>query len=216
VNSQSEYNVTPLFAIPLFKSNLGNLNPITRAWLMNLEFLPQRTGHDGTDDHLPINQRGMHILDKPQLKNLKAQIKKTLDFFVHETLSVEDHIEFEIQTSWVNQVDDQNSVPIHGHNNSMISGVYYVEVDKMSAPLMFEKNYLYTNLFHRTVMPTFKEKNQFNTDLLSIQPIPGDLYLFPSHLEHSVPSGFGANRVSLAFNCFARGNFGLGTDNLKI
>jgi uncharacterized protein (TIGR02466 family) len=210
------HSVIPLFSIPLFKSNLGTLNPITKAWLSKLEFLPQRTGHDGTDEGLPLNQRGMHILDKPQLSNLKKQIKETIDFFVHEILMVDDHITFEIQTSWVNQVDAQNAVPSHGHNNSMISGVYYIESTIDSAPLLFEKNYLYTNLFHRTVLPTFKEKNHFNTETMIISPMPGDIFLFPSHLEHSVPEGFGSNRLSLAFNCFARGDFGLGTDNLKI
>lgn len=210
------HSVIPLFPIPVFRSNLGNLNPIARAWLLSLEFPPQRTGHDGTDDELPLDQRGMHILDKPQVKDLKAQIKKAIDFFAHQVLLVDDHISFEIQTSWINQTDDINSVPKHGHINSMISGVYYINVDKTSAPLVFEKSYLYTNLFHKTVLPTFKEKNQFNTDLLSIQPMTGDLYMFPSHLEHSVPSGFGPNRFSLAFNCFAKGDFGRGTDNLKI
>lgn len=206
----------PLFAIPVFKTNLGNLDPITRAWLMNLEFLPQRTGHDGTDSDLELDQQGMHILDKPQLKSLKSQIKKTIDFFVYEVLSVDDHVDFEIQTSWVNHVDAQNSVPKHGHVNSMISGVYYIEVDQDSAPLIFEKNYTYTNLFHKTILPTFKEKNQFNTDKMVMQPVIGDVYLFPSHLEHSVPGGHSGNRVSLAFNCFAKGTFGFGTDNLKI
>ena len=211
-----KHSVIPLFSIPLFRANLGNLNPITKAWLLNLEFPPQRTGHDGTDEELPLDQRGMHILDKPQLSNLKKQIKETVDFFVHNILSVDDHITFEIQTSWVNQVDDRNSVPKHGHINSMISGVYYIETDTKSAPIVFEKNYLYTNLFHKTVLPTFKEKNQYNTDSVLVQPAPGDIFLFPSHLEHSVPTGFGPNRLSLAFNCFARGDFGLGTDNLKI
>lgn len=210
------HSVIPLFSIPLFRANLGNLNPITKAWLLNLEFPPQRTGHDGTDEDLALDQRGMHILDKPQLKELKIKIKNTIDYFVHQILSVDDHINFEIQTSWVNQVDDVNSVPKHGHINSMISGVYYIEADRESAPILFEKSYLYTNLFHKTVLPTFKEKNQFNTDVISMRPVPGDIFLFPSHLEHSVPDGFGLNRFSLAFNCFARGDFGLGTDNLKI
>lgn len=210
------HSVIPLFSIPLFVSNLGVLNPITKAWLKNLDFPPQRTGHDRTDEELPLDQRGMHILDKPQLANLKKQIKETVDFFVHNILSVDDHITFEIQTSWVNQVDDRNAVPKHGHINSMISGVYYIEINSDAAPLVFEKNYLYTNLFHKTVLPTFKEKNNFNVDVMTAYPKSGDIYLFPSHLEHSVPAGFGPNRLSLAFNCFARGDFGLGTDNLKI
>lgn len=210
------YSVVPLFSIPLFRSNLGQLNPITKAWLKNLNFPPQRTGHDGSDDHLSLDQRGMHILDKPPLRDLKNQIQQTIDYFVHTVLSVDDHIEFVIQTSWVNQVDANNSVPKHGHINSMISGVYYIEAEADSAPLIFEKNYLYTNLFHKTVNPTFKGHNQFNIDSIEILPKPGDIYLFPSHLEHLVPAGYDAPRLSLAFNSFAKGHFGLGTDNLNV
>lgn len=210
------HTVIPLFSIPLFKSNLGILNPITKAWLQNLDFPPQRVGHDFTDDDLPLHQRGMHILDKPQLSTLKGQIQRAIDFYVHDVLLIDENLDFVIQTSWVNHVDSLNAVPKHGHTNSMISGVYYIEVLKNSAPIMFEKNYLYTNLFHRTVLPTFRERNQFNMDTLTLQPCSGDIFLFPSHLEHTVPPDYPDNRMSLAFNCFIKGSFGMGTDYLKL
>lgn len=210
------HSTVSLFSIPLFRSNLGQLDPITRAWLMQLQFPTQRTAHDHTDDDLPVDQRGMHILDKPQLRVLKLQIQRTLDHFVYDILAVDAHVLFPIQTSWVNLVDAENSVPTHGHSNSMISGVYYIDCDSAAAPLVFEKNYLYTNLFSHTVQPTFRERNNFNSNTMLFYPCPGDIYLFPSHLEHSVPSGFGSNRLSLAFNSFARGLFGSGTDRINL
>jgi hypothetical protein len=33
-----QHKITPLFAIPLFQTHLGNLNIITKTWLKNLEY----------------------------------------------------------------------------------------------------------------------------------------------------------------------------------
>jgi len=101
----------------------------------------------------------------------------------------------------------------------MISGVYYIESDETSSPIIFNKPYFFTNLFHETIKPTFKNKNnnQYNLDYYGFKPKTGDLYLFPSWLEHTVPpQEIDKERWSLAFNCFARGKLGSGTKQLQL
>jgi uncharacterized protein (TIGR02466 family) len=212
-----KFNIMPMFSVPLFQTNLGQLNTITKTWLMNLEFPDTAVGHDNTDDHLDPTSRGMTILDKPQLKNLKNQIKQSLDFFIHEVLNVEDEVDFSITTSWVNRHRKNEFISKHGHSNSMLSGVYYIETNSNTAPILFEKPYLYTNLFHNTVQPNLKQvpKNQFNATVYTIRPVPGDLLIFPSWLEHTVPDQSSVDRFSLAFNCFAKGNIGE-SSNMKV
>ena len=206
-----QHKITPLFAIPLFQTHLGDLNIITKTWLKNLEYPYQRTGHDGTDEDLDEGSKGMYILDKPQLKNLRKQITDTIDYFVHQSLGIDDGIKFDITTSWANRYLNDELVIKHNHKNSMISGVYYIETTATTAPIVFEQAWSHVNLFHSTTTPTFKQThaNEYNSSTHTIYPRTGDLLLFPSHLEHTVPASDSKDiRYSLAFNCFARGHMG--------
>jgi len=214
-----KHTITPLFAIPLFQTNLGDLNIITKTWLMNLEYPYQRTGHDGTDEDLDEGSKGMYILEKPQLKNLRKQITDTIDYFVHQSLGIDDSTVFDISTSWANRYLGDEHVSKHNHVNSMISGVYYIETTPTTAPIIFEKSYSYVNLFHGTTTPTFKkiQGNHYNSSTHTIYPRSGDLLLFPSHLEHTVPGSNSKDvRYSLAFNCFAKGHMGFGTGQITL
>jgi uncharacterized protein (TIGR02466 family) len=213
-----KHSVTPLFSIPLFQTNIGAMDIQTKAWIMGLEYPPARTGHDHSDDHLDENKRGMSILDKPELTDLKIKIKEAIDFFAHDVLDIDDHIDFKIDASWVNRHTQGEFISRHNHANAMLSGVYYIETTPMTAPIVFEKAYLYNNLFHETVKPTFKNllPNQFNSSKYTVRPTNGDLIMFPSHLEHTVPNLSTAKRYSLAFNCFARGSFGVGTEQITL
>ena len=57
----------------------------------------------------------------------------------------------------------------------------------------------------------------YTTSEFFITPEPGDIILFPSHLEHRVlENDSNMPRYSLAFNFFARGTVGGGTSELKI
>ena len=87
------------------------------------------------------------------------------------------------------------------------------------APIIFEKPYLYTNIAHQNVQLTYEEnnKNEYNTDYYGFNPLPGELLMFPSWLEHEVlEQGSKQDRISLAFNSYPKGDIGEGTKQLKI
>ena len=206
----------PLFSVPLFKTNIASLDPIEKTWIKNLDFPPQSVGLYESDNEDAIN-KGMKVLDQPQLKNLRQQILKAVNHFTSEILDVEQ--KFALTTSWVNKYGKADLNHQHSHPNSMISGVYYIESDESSAPIVFNKPYFYTNLFHETIKPTFKNKNnnQFNLDYYGLKPVTGDLLIFPSWLEHTVPpQEVDKERWSLAFNCFVTGKLGTGTKQLQL
>lgn len=214
------HQVIPLFSVPLFKSNIGKVDPITLAWIKNLNYPPQAVGHDGSDDHLPKHKQGMHILHNKKLRKLKEQIQNCVNYFAHEVLDIEDHINFEIQASWINKIESGDAdIVKHGHAGSMISGVYYIDSDNTTAPITFEKAYMYPNLFHNSVPLTFKKKNynQYNIQEFTINPLPGDILLFPSHLEHTVHRvDTKKDRYGIAFNCFAKGEIGYGSEQISL
>lgn len=210
-----DHQTIPLFSVPLYKTNIGVMDSVEKTWLKNLHFPPQSVGLYKSDEE-PKNA-GMDVLNQNQIKNLRYKILKAVEHFTNEVLDIEQT--FELTTSWVNKYGKEDLNHQHSHPNSMISGVYYIESDETSAPIIFNKPYFYTNLFHETIKPTFKNKNnnQFNLDYYGLKPATGDLYIFPSWLEHTVPPQESDKvRWSLAFNCFARGKLGEGTKQLKL
>jgi|SRR5210317_1267779 len=211
------FQLTPMFSVPLYRTKII-LDPIVKTFLLNLEFPYARVGHDNTDDHLPISDRGMHILDKPQCKTLKIQIQNKINHFANEVLGVIDEIKFDITSSWINRHRGSEFIEKHRHPNSLISGVFYVDVSTDTAPIYFDKNYMYNNLWAESIKTPFKDNNnQYNTETFAIQPKTGDLLMFPSHVEHTVPTTTSdRHRYSLAFNTFTKGKIGTGTGQVKI
>lgn len=211
------HQTIPLFSVPLFKTNIGPLDSIERTWIDSLEYPPKAVARDKSDDHLPMVNRGMHILNSGQLKNTKIKIQNALEYFTKSVMGIEQN--FRITTSWINKIPKNDWIQQHSHANSVISGVYYIETTSNCSPIVFNKPFLYTNFIHQTVQITFDQnkKNQYNTDHVGIQPETGDLLLFPSWLEHTVnPQQPDVERIGLAFNCFPTGKLGTGTKQLQL
>ena len=206
-----QYVTTPMWSVPLFKTNIGKPDPITMAWIKNLEYPHEASGHDHTEDK--------YILDRPKLKIIKAILKEVCDFFVHQEMGVKENVDFEIQNSWINRHQQGEHNTLHWHSNAMLSAVYYIQNEPNAGQIMFKRSHLHYNLFHDTVRVDFKDEvqNQYNLDLFAVEPVSGDLVIFPSHVEHMVTHNeTNTERYSLAFNLFARGHVGAGTSQIKL
>ena len=212
-----QHEMIPLFSVPLIKMNIGEMDQVSRACIRGLYYPSQMTGTDHSDDDLPMMNRGMKILEKPQMKDLRYKIQNALNYFVDDVLGVVQN--FQITTSWVNKTSKSEYIDKHSHPNSIISGVYYVDTTKKCAPIIFSKPHMYPNITFQNIQLAYsgENKNQYNTDYYGVNPIPGDLLMFPSWLEHEVlEQGSEHDRISLAFNSYPKGDIGEGTKQLKI
>jgi len=206
-----EYSITPLFSIPLLSTNIGQVDPITLAWIKNLDYPKNSVGRDQRDEHLSNSERGFDIINAPQLKNLKRNIKTVVDYYTYELLDVDNNVEFEFSTSWINRLEPGEKIDLHDHANAIISGVYYIEVNNTSAPITFVKNKQHLNMFPASARPLTKGQNwnQYNSDSMTVQPQNGNVLVFPSHLEHKVESSTSNDyRYGLAFNLYCKGQLG--------
>ena len=99
---------------------------------------------------------------------------------------------------WVNMMAGPVSHGLHLHPLSFISGTYYVQVPRGSAPIKFEDPRLDRLMAappKRADLPT-REQNHF-----TIAPKAGRVVLFESWLRHEVPPSFTAReRISVSFN----------------
>tara|TARA_Y100000287_G_scaffold3468_1_gene2907 strand:- start:972 stop:1238 length:267 start_codon:yes stop_codon:yes gene_type:complete len=76
-----QHQMIPLFSVPLYKAPIGELDVLQKTWIRELDFPPQSVGTDHSDDHLPPENRGMHLLDTPQLKSLEGKYTKKFKTF---------------------------------------------------------------------------------------------------------------------------------------
>mgnify|MGYP000409722287 FL=1 len=204
----SNYQITPAFSTPILSISLGQIDVMTLAWIKNLTYPKQGVACTGDDDHLPLNERGFDIINAPQLTTLRKQLKAAVDYYAYDMLDVSPDTKFVFTSSWINRLEKSEDIAKHIHKNSIISGVYYIDVTPNSAPITFHKNITHLNTWPASTTPASAgvNWNQFNTDAYTFNPVNGLAILFPSHLEHSVPfSNEDTYRYGLAFNLFATG-----------
>ena len=174
-----QFNVTPLFGIPLYQSTLQTIDQDSIDYIKKTEYkrFPADNGYGSTDKFL---------LDKPELKNLKGLVMKHCEHFIHDVLDVRKDCKFEMTNSWSTKHIKGDESGAHNHANAMISGVLYLQTDDDSGAILFHKDKSNFNLFTPTIdVPFNNEKlNVFNTDGWAIKPKNNMLILFPSTLYH--------------------------------
>jgi uncharacterized protein (TIGR02466 family) len=207
-----DYSVTPLFPVPLYRTPLGSLEKNIRELIETLEFeeMPSKNGH------YTVNK---YILDQEKFTPLKNRIQYHVNNFLYEVLGCDKNLEFQIQNSWINRHSLNDWADSHRHNNSLISGVYYIDVNDDSGTITFLKDKSHYNLWPEMIDVEIDQTklNFFNAQTWDVLPKKNDLIMFPSLLYHAVSENKSNKlRYSLAFNVFPRGTLGGSINTLKI
>lgn len=110
----------------------------------------QTREHGLVGDGISSYNYGMPILEYPELFGLKAIIQKYLKEYHPKPLK--------IINSWFNTMNVGDELKIHKHEESIVSGAFYINVGDNSVPLIFSTE--------------------------QVKPKNGLLVLFPSEMEH--------------------------------
>jgi len=199
---EPQRSVAPLFSTPLFISQLGQPDSQSVAVVKQADMRRVKANNGWSS----VNTR---ILDGPDMQYLKGSILREINAYAFEALGLKRKYQFQITNSWVMKHQKGDFSHAHAHENSLISGVYYVETYENSGPILFSKPYKEMNLFPAFFGWEFERRDILNADVWPVLPKNGMLVLFPSHLTHSVePSQADADRYCVAFNVFVKGQFG--------
>ena len=149
-----------------------------------------------------------HIFDT-KLHNLKVFCEQHIKNYVKEIINPKEDFDFYITQSWINLNKPGQNHIIHWHPNSLISGIYYIATVEDDQVRFHDPNKKLKSFFCIELEDGGKS-NPVSQPALAMGVNTRDLLLFPSWLEHDVPSNPKAttNRISLAFNTFAKGTFG--------
>ena len=147
------------------------------------------------------------VLEHKGLEDIKIFLEETVNKFVTDIYRPKNNVEFYITQSWLNINKNNMFHHKHYHPNSYLSGVLYLSCTDNDV-IQFH------NMIHSSILlDLFESKeedaNVFNSGLFSFSIKELDLMIFPSYLEHSVPTNnTNQKRVSLSFNTFVRGEIG--------
>jgi uncharacterized protein (TIGR02466 family) len=142
-----------------------------------------------------------YALNNPELNDIRLFIEKQLLVYIDKVLKPKNRVEFFITNSWLNYNKPNDYHHRHYHTNSILSGVFYFvtgEKDSIAfyAPRESEINFEPTHM------------DFYNHRTFELEAKPGNLIIFPSHLNHSVPKNKSKKtRISLSFNTFCKGTF---------
>lgn len=186
-----------LFPTPLLVSHYPNSYDTELDCIKKLEFHKEQLDSDINN----AQSVDTYVLNRPEFKNIKTFIEDKLNYFSKEVFKYSS--ELVITQSWVNISPFGKSHNRHSHPNSIISGVWYIEISETSPPIRFH------NSIVREINLDTTETNEFNGITYALVPKKSDVIFFPSNLHHDVPKNeVDSLRISLSFNSWPKESFG--------
>jgi uncharacterized protein (TIGR02466 family) len=192
-----ETNIYGLFPTPVYFSKLNReLTNEELSFINNIKLnVYKNKGNTTSYDN--------YILNNKVLENLKKELDLRVQDYFDKVISPSNNITPYITQSWINFTETNQFHHRHNHNNSFLSGVFYINCNEK-----FDKIKFYNDKY-KLIKLEPKEWNILNSETWWFSVKTGDIVLFPSSLDHEVETKEGDNtRISLAFNVFIKGTIG--------
>ena len=189
-----------LFPTPVYETNLNREFTKQELELIKaseIECIPNM-GNTSSEDN--------YILEQEGFKDLKKELEIILKDYMDKVVSPNQKTDCYITQSWLNITKPGEMHHEHIHQNSIVSGVFYIQAEED------DKITFVDPMAPRKNMICFEKENFniWNSDTWFFPANPGELLLFPSWLTHKVAVNENAttDRISLSFNTFAKGVLG--------
>ncbi len=106
-----------------------------------------------------------------------------------------------LTSAWLN-VNNSRQCMNHQHIHAdVFSGVFYLQIPKESGKLVFHNSSI-NGMWKGCYLAS--QKNQFTAESVRIEPVEGNILLFPAYLPHSVETNnHDEERISISFNLIA-------------
>ena len=141
-----------------------------------------------------------------KLKKIKQFCEQHIKTYVEQVMCPTEELDFYITQSWLNITKPGEFHHEHSHQNSIVSGVFYISTGEDDKITFSDPNVKIKEL----ISFELKEYNLWNSSTWFFPSITNELVLFPSWLNHRVAVNKKAttDRISISFNTFARGILG--------
>ena len=190
MDSGAKVEITSIFSVPIcehhYDDNLGDLEE---------ECIKRSTLDSGRIATSSGWQSNNIFSDDDFFSDFILEIEEQANNFAKE-LEICQRVK--LSNLWININGYKDFNRRHTHQNSIISGVFYIKVPDKLSKLRF-----YHPAFHLMVRDWDVDikYNEYTSDIWNIIPEEGKLLLFPSWLEHEVDQNLSQEkRISISFN----------------
>ena len=147
-----------------------------------------------------------------KLQDIKEFCEDHIDNYVKEVHNPRKDLEFYITQSWLNYTKLGGSHGMHTHQNSWISGVFYLSAQEGNGICFYDPNMRIKRILK--IDSSLENPSQWQGEKITVPLETNQLVLFPSWLGHAVDPNpeQTTTRLSLAFNVFFAGTIGIESD----
>jgi uncharacterized protein (TIGR02466 family) len=194
-----EPEIHGIFPTPIYRSKLNrNFTNKELSFFKKLKWRPNKNNLASVDTY---------VLEKPILLKLKKEIDLFVKDYFNKILFLHKSISPYITQSWLNYTKQKEQHHSHNHSNSYLSGVLYINADKLTDTISF-----YNDRYRHLTLSSTKY-NLYNSDTWAFTVESKDIIIFPSQTTHFVEEKkHKGARISLSFNVFLNGNLGAAGD----
>ena len=139
-------------------------------------------------------------MNDPKYQILAERVYQELCEFFYGVMQAREHISIAFTESWFNKTERGQRHHRHWHPNSIYSGIVYLAGDETEGRTRFISSQ------YETVEYNTANSNIYNSKSWSIDPVVGNMLIFPSNVEHLVEDyNSDTPRITLSFNTFLQG-----------
>jgi len=193
-------NLTPIYSVPIWQSEYSEFEEHKEIFLTAVKEYKEK---NPTKENTRSNIAGYQSPDTLQgVEELRPLFEYICQMGFRAVADL-DFIECDIAltSAWLNINDSRqcmNSEHVHG---DVFSGVFYLQAPEGSGKLVLQ-NPAINKMWNGCQLAT--QKNQFTGETIRIEPVEGNIILFPSYLPHSVETNdHDEERISISFNVIA-------------
>ena len=194
--------VHALFPCPIQISRVADAASVNKRLILEIKKIQKSTPNGRPEAWTAPVYTTLNTSDQlhtlPEFNFFFSEMEPEIVKFAHALGMDYTNYPLRMKDCWFNIYRSNDGQEPHNHNNSFISGSYYVRIPDGSSGIRFHSP-IYDNMF----VPPITQKNQLNSTLAEVAVEEGNLVLFPSWLKHSVqPAKFKNERISISFNIF--------------
>lgn len=192
-------NLVQIYGTPLWESQLPNFQEEQETFI-------QAARDFRSANPAGIHKSNIHGYQSPMNLTTVSEFAPLFEFVAQMGMKANFDMQFVncdvyLTAAWVNFNDNRSAVNYDHVHQDTYSGVFYLKVPPKSGKLIVTNPGM--NPLWQGAMLTDK-KNKFNADKLRLEPVEGNIFLWPSYLPHGVePNDHDEERISVSFNVIA-------------
>ena len=188
----------PIYSVPIWQSEYPEFEDHKEIFLSTIE--------DYKKENPSIKKSNIAGYHSPETLHGVEEFRPLFEYICQLGMKAVSDLNFvecdvALTSAWLNINDSRqcmNSEHIHG---DVFSGVFYLKAPEESGKLVLQ-NPAINRMWNGCALTA--QKNQFTGESIRIEPIEGNIILFPSYLPHSVETNnHDEARIAISFNLIA-------------